>query len=147
MPVNRLTDNVYLEVGLETTDIAGPISATSKGIDMAAYDTALFVVEVGTYDGGDDLTCQVMQSATEDMAAPAALSAAFTLTTPTDGERFAFNVISSAKLALNYRYVALKVTGGAAISGDDVTIAQMAFNARKRHENRNAYEGIDASVT
>lgn len=154
MPINRGSDNFLLEVALETTSIASG-TATSASVDMSECDDAEFVVEVGTWADAGDLVCQLMQDVQADMASAdvKVLGAARTHTDAADGQRYCHQAKAEdvdtegvgAVTGLHFRYVALRVTEAGGVGTDNVTIASLAFNLRKRYENRAVYDAVDAS--
>lgn len=153
MPINKGSDNMLLEVALETTDIGGT-SATSKSVDMSACDDVMFVVEAGTYTDAT-LVCQLMQDTQADMASGdvKAVESAKTHTDVADGQRYCHQCKAEdldtenlgAISGAHFRYVALKVSEAADIGVNEVTVASNAFNLRKRYANRAAYDAVDAS--
>lgn len=154
MPINRGSDNFLLEIGLETTDI-GDTNAMSASVDMSECDDAEFVVEVGTWADAGDLVCQLMQDVQADMASAdvKVLGAARTHTDAADGQRYCHQAKAEdmdtegrgTNTGLPFRYVALRATEVGGVGTDNVTIASLAFNLRKRYENRAVYDAVDVS--
>jgi len=147
MPINRGSDNFLLEVALETTDIGGT-SATSKSVDMSECDDVMFVAEVGTWNAADDLEVTIMQDTQADMLSGNVklVKAQVIQTDAADGQRYCYECKAEDLDTENgFRYVALLVEEADDTGTDEVTVASLAFNLRKRYENRAAYDAVDAA--
>jgi hypothetical protein len=154
MPINRGSDNYLLEVALETTDIGGT-TAMSASVDMSECDDVMFVVEVGTWNVADDLLCQAYQDVQADMlsADVKVLGSERTHTDAADGQRYCHQYKAEdmdtegvgTNTGLHFRYVALQVEEEDDTGVDQVTVVSLAFNLRKRYENRATYDAVDAS--
>jgi len=137
--MERITDNMFVGVGLETTDI-GAGNATSAYLNMGTYDSACFIVTIGAaWNASDTLdTCKLVQ-ATDAIGTGVKDISGKTVTAndpSASGEVYTLECkASDLDLANGYDHVACYVAEVTGTGVDDVTIIKIGHNARKKYAN------------
>lgn len=138
--MHRMTDNMFMGVGLETTDIVGA-NATSAYLDMREYDIATFlVVLAAAWNAGETLDgCKLVQATdaggtgVKDIAGKAP-----TVEDPSAaGEVYSLEVkAEDLDLANGYTHVACYVSNAGAAVLAPVTIVKAAASPHLKYENK-----------
>ena len=134
-----MSDNLYVAVGLITTDIVGA-NATSAYLDMKTYDNAMFVVTLAsTWDAGEDLdTCKLVQATTSGGVGVKDLAGkAITANSPSAaGEVYVLECKAiNLDYANSFQFVACYVANTGAAVDASLTIIKVGYNNRKKYDN------------
>ena len=137
--MEKLSDNLFAGIGLETTDIIGA-SATSLYLDMGTFDDATFLVVLGAaWDAGETLDlCKLVQATDAGgTGSNDIVGKAIVANDPsTAGEVYALEVkAEDLDLAGGFNFVACKVANEGIAVLAPVTIIKMGHNLRKKYAN------------